>query len=231
MVHNNSTKNFDLLEAYKSVYTEQPCTLKKELVDPPADPQGEMGNYGPAGAPKKPQGGDHVRITGESEPKRKGRYRAAYEEYKKELASHYVEKFNEWVQSLADEGYDITKWEAEELIETYIQENNLWDSSDIIINELNRYEKETGKDLKTGKPVTKGGTMGGDDTHSKVMRHMHKVMGAGRMGAGGPIQPRGKKKDRGGPTPGPVQTPAKKVAMRRAAAKRSQEMQQDTRGT
>jgi hypothetical protein len=92
-----------------------------------------------------------------------------------------------------------------------------------IVSELNRYEKETGKDLKTGKPVTKGGTMGGDDTHSKVMRHMHKVMGAGRMGAGGAIQPRGKKKDRGGPTPGPVRTPAQKVAKRRADAQRAQD--------
>ena len=62
------------------------------------------------------------------------------------------------------------------------------------IDELNRYEKETGKDYKTGKSVTKGGTMGGNDSNSKVMRHMHKVMGAGRMGAGGPIQPRGKGK-------------------------------------
>jgi hypothetical protein len=62
------------------------------------------------------------------------------------------------------------------------------------IDELNRFEKETGKDYKTGKSVTKGGTMGGDDTNSKVMRHMNKVMGAGRMGAGGPIQPRGQKK-------------------------------------
>ena len=62
------------------------------------------------------------------------------------------------------------------------------------IDELNRYEKETGKDYKTGKSVTKGGTMGGNDSNSKVMRHMHKVMGAGKMGAGGPIQPRGKGK-------------------------------------
>jgi hypothetical protein len=65
------------------------------------------------------------------------------------------------------------------------------------IDELNRYEKETGKDYKTGKSVTKGGTMGGDDSNSKVMRHMHKVMGAGRMGAGGPIQKRGVKKEPG----------------------------------
>jgi hypothetical protein len=65
------------------------------------------------------------------------------------------------------------------------------------IDELNRYEKETGKDYKTGKSVTKGGTMGGDDSNSKVMRHMQKVMGAGRMGAGGPIRKRGEKKEPG----------------------------------
>ena len=65
------------------------------------------------------------------------------------------------------------------------------------IDELNRYEKETGKDYKTGKSVTKGGTMGGDDSNSKVMRHMQKVMGAGRMGAAGPIQKRGEKKEPG----------------------------------
>jgi len=92
------------------------------------------------------------------------------------------------------------------------------------LDELNRYEKETGKDLKTGKPVTKGGTMGGDDTDSKVMRYMHKVMGAGRMGAGGPIQQRGKKKDKGALTPGPSMTPAQKVAKRRADAQRAQDM-------
>ncbi len=99
------------------------------------------------------------------------------------------------------------------------------------IAERNRYEKETGKDLKTGKPVTKGGTMGGDDKHSQVMRHMHKVMGSGRMGAGGAIQQRGKKKEKGAPTPGPSVTPAQKVAKRRAAAKASQDFMNDTRGT
>ena len=46
-----------------------------------------------------------------------------------------------------------------------------------------------------------------------------KSMGTGRMG----VKPRGKKKDRGGPTPGPSITPARKVAMRRAAAQRAQD--------
>jgi hypothetical protein len=96
------------------------------------------------------------------------------------------------------------------------------------IEELNRYERETGKDLKTGKPTSKGGKYGGDDTDSKVMRHMHKVMGAGRMGAGGAIQPRGEKKEKGKKPPkageygGPI-SPAQKVAKRRAAAQRAQD--------
>ena len=96
------------------------------------------------------------------------------------------------------------------------------------LDELNRLEKETGKDIK-GKPVVKGGTMGGNDTHSKVMRHMHSVMGAGRMGAGGAIQQRGKKKVPGQKPPAAgeygsgVKSPAQKVAQRRAAAQRAQD--------
>jgi hypothetical protein len=92
------------------------------------------------------------------------------------------------------------------------------------ISERNRYEKETGTDYKTGKEVKKGGTMGGNDTNSKVMRHMHKALGAGRMGAGGAIQKRGEKKEKGAPTPGPSVTPAQKVAKRRAAADRARDM-------
>jgi len=45
-------------------------------------------------------------------------------------------------------------------------------------------------------------------------------MGSGRFG----VQPRGEKKDRGGPTPGPTRTPAEKVAKRRADAQRAQDM-------
>ena len=95
--------------------------------------------------------------------------------------------------------------------------------SDFIV-ELNRYEKETGKDYKTGKKVTKGGTLGGNDTNSQAMRHMHKVMGAGRMGAGGAIQKRGERKVKGAPTPGPTNTPAQKVAKRRANAQAARDM-------
>ena len=45
-------------------------------------------------------------------------------------------------------------------------------------------------------------------------------MGTGRVG----VQPRGVKKEKGAPTPGPTNTPAKKVAKRRADAQRAQDM-------
>jgi hypothetical protein len=68
------------------------------------------------------------------------------------------------------------------------------------LDERTRYAKETGKDFQTGKPSEKGGTLGGDDRHSKVMRHMQKDLrkSGGLMSSRGkPIKPQGKKKDKG----------------------------------
>ena len=124
---------------------------------------------------------------------------------------------------LLDEGFASTEDAADKII---LNMSEAWFED---IMERNRYEKETGKDYKTGKEVKKGGTMGGDDTHSKVMRHMHKVMGAGRMGAGGAIRERGKKKEKGGSTPGPSVTPAQKVAKRRADVQKAQDMMHSAR--
>jgi hypothetical protein len=121
---------------------------------------------------------------------------------------------------LLDEGFASTEEAADKII---LNMSEAWFED---IMELNRYEKKTGKDYKTGKEVKKGGTMGGDDTNSKVMRHMHKVMGAGRMGVGGAIQERGKKKDRTGKVKpeAPAVSPAQKVAKRREDKKRGEEM-------
>lgn len=88
------------------------------------------------------------------------------------------------------------------------------------IDELNRYEKETGKDYKTGKPSVKGGTAKDD----KAFQMVSKIMGSGRMG----VQPRGKKKVPGKKPPaagsyGGPKTPAQKVAAKRAAAQRAQD--------
>ena len=54
---------------------------------------------------------------------------------------------------------------------------------------------------------------------NKAFEIVAKSMGTGRMG----VKPRGVKKEKGAPTPGPSVTPAQKVAKRRAAAQRAQD--------
>jgi hypothetical protein len=54
----------------------------------------------------------------------------------------------------------------------------------------------------------------------KAFELVSKSMGTSRVG----VQPRGVKKQKGAPTPGPVNPPAQKVAMRRAATQRAQDM-------
>ena len=63
----------------------------------------------------------------EVEP-RVGRHRAEFERYKEELKEDHVSKFNAWVENLQKEGFDVTRWDPEELIDTYIKENDLWTS-------------------------------------------------------------------------------------------------------
>jgi hypothetical protein len=91
-----------------------------------------------------------------------------------------------------------------------------------IVHELNRYEKETGKDYKTGNPSTPGGSWKNDP----VMRHMNKVMGSERLG----VQPRGQKKVPGKkpPTAGEYgstrHSPEQIVKNRRAQKQAAQDM-------
>ena len=138
-----------------------------------------------------------------------------------------AESFNAYelvLSYLLDEGFASTEENADKII---LNMSESWFED---IMELNRFEKETGKDYKTGKEVKKGGTMGGNDTNAKVMRHMHKVMGAGRMGAGGAMQERGKKKEKGKKPPeageygSERRSPEQIVKKRREDKKRSEEM-------
>jgi hypothetical protein len=132
-----------LSEAYKSIYQ------RKDLVAPKKDPEGMTGKMNPQGEPKAAQGGDHANAP---ESMIRGRFRAAYEEYKDELRQHHAEKFTKWINTLSEGGYDITKWEKEELIETYIKENNLWESAEIITEAILNLEEHHQKD-ENGKVI------------------------------------------------------------------------------
>ena len=115
---------------------------------------------------------------------------------------------------LLDEGFASTEESADKIILNMSEE---WFEN---IMELTRYAKETGKSFRTKKPTSTGGKYSGSDVNSQAMRSVLASMGAGRAGVAG----RGKKKDRGGPTPGPANPPAAKVAKRRAAAQHAQDM-------
>ena len=120
-----------LSEAYKSIYQ------RKDLTSPPKDAEGMTGKMNPQGEPKAAQGGDHANAP---ESMVRGRYRAAYEEYKDDLRDHHLEKFTKWMETISEGGYDITRWEKEELIETYIKENNLWESREIVFEAVESFE-------------------------------------------------------------------------------------------
>ncbi len=88
------------------------------------------------------------------------------------------------------------------------------------VDEATRYSKETGKSFRTGKPVVQGGSAKND----KAFQMISKMMGSGRAG----VQPRGQKKVPGKKPPaagqyGGPESPAQKVAKRRAAAQRAQD--------
>ena len=120
-----------LSEAYKSIYQ------RKDLTSPPKDAEGMTGKMNPQGEPKGCPGWrsrERARIYG------KGRYRAAYEEYKDDLRDHHLEKFTKWMETISEGGYDITRWEKEELIETYIKENNLWESREIVFEAVESFD-------------------------------------------------------------------------------------------
>ena len=94
------------------------------------------------------------------------------------------------------------------------------------IAELNRYEKETGKDYKTGKTVKSGGAKD-DVAYTTVKKSIRKMEGTP---AGQRKKVPGQKPPTAGQYGGPA-SPAQKVAKRRAAAKASQDFMHDTRGT
>jgi len=93
---------------------------------------------------------------------------------------------------------------------------------DAAMKELRQSYEPEGEQLDERRRAEKGTPRKPRD---KAFELVAKSMGSGRLG----VQPRGEKKDRGGPTPGPSMTPAQKVAKRRADAQRAQDLMHSPR--
>ena len=59
---------------------------------------------------------------------KESKFRTEWEEMKLNEMNDYRSKFDEWLENLVKEGYDIERWSDEELINTFIDESNLWQS-------------------------------------------------------------------------------------------------------
>jgi hypothetical protein len=70
------------------------------------------------------------------------RYRKEWEEIKLMEMNEYRDSFEEWLNGLVEEGYDIERWDDADLIETFINESDLWDSKDAVIQAITESDKK-----------------------------------------------------------------------------------------
>ena len=65
-----------------------------------------------------------------------GKYRAEWEELKLMEMDDYRESFDEWITSIVEEGYDIERWTDEEMVDTFINELNLYNVQESVYDAL-----------------------------------------------------------------------------------------------
>ena len=71
-----------------------------------------------------------------------GRFRAEWEAFKLIEKEDYIERFENWKNGLVEEGYDVSRWSKEDLVETFITENDLFSSQQSIIDALFEADKK-----------------------------------------------------------------------------------------
>jgi len=76
------------------------------------------------------------------QPQYNSRYRKEWEALKLMEQEEYIQDFNEWKSGLVEEGYDISRWSESELVETFINEHDLWKSKDAIVSAILESDKK-----------------------------------------------------------------------------------------
>lgn len=129
--------------------------------------------------------------------------------YDKLTKTEEVNTYNTLLSHLLDEGYASTEENADKII---LNMSEAWFED---IMELNRYAKEKGKDPRSGRPSVKGGIPEMNPDHPKNPKD-------GRTYGGSKQKPKvpGEKPPVAGEPDSGRQTPAHKVALRRAHAER-----------
>ena len=71
-----------------------------------------------------------------------GKFRKEREALKLIENENYREQFDKWLDGIVEEGYDIERWSDEELVDTFINENNLWASREAVDSALLESDKK-----------------------------------------------------------------------------------------
>ena len=78
----------------------------------------------------------NMKLDNHPQFKREGKYRAEWEQLKLMEMDDYRESFDDWITSIAEEGYDIERWTDEEMIDTFISELNLYNVQESVYDAL-----------------------------------------------------------------------------------------------
>ena len=73
---------------------------------------------------------------------KEGKFRKEWETNKLIEKNNYREKFETWLEGIVEEGYDIERWTDQELVDTFIHENDLWKSKDSVMIALSESDKK-----------------------------------------------------------------------------------------
>ena len=73
---------------------------------------------------------------------KEGKFRSEWEEIKLNELNDHRDKFDKWIEGIVKEGYDIERWSDEELVDTFIDESNLWQSRQAVESALLESDKK-----------------------------------------------------------------------------------------
>ena len=142
----------DLTKVYSSIYEAKNKDTKdmKDYLDKKAktltkenEAQPEAYRNNPAFNKTSPNSKDPaVAKSRVAERQFEGKFRKEWEAFKLIEKEDYVERFKNWKNGLVEEGYDISRWTEEDLVETFITENDLFSSQDSVIEALLESDKK-----------------------------------------------------------------------------------------
>ena len=114
-----------------------------EMIDEKKAPRMQKGAMAYDGPNKeRSEAADRVLEKTKNKVRKEGKFRSEWEEMKLNEKNDYRTKFDEWIEGIVKEGYDIERWSDEELIDTFIDEKNLWQSREGVESALLESEKK-----------------------------------------------------------------------------------------